>query len=152
MAKKRQPIPVDVSIERDGKLHTGSYTFDGGVLIVRSLGGSIATKVGNSSVVRMAQLLLLELAAERRRETAAINALVTSRRGEANDRSPRRASPSARTTHPPKLFEIATRLDHIQALVDQLEKCHSDPLVRMDLAPRLQHEILAARLAMNTPR
>ena len=147
--KRRTPLPIEVSIERDGKLHTGSYTVDSGVVTVRSSAGTKAMSIGKSSVARLAQLLLLELAAEHRRETAALNALVVSRRGEANEKSAVRRSRTVATAIPPDLYEIATRLDRIQALADELAKCHRDLLIQMDLATRLQHEVLSARLALN---
>jgi hypothetical protein len=152
MATNQQPVPTKVSVDWDGTLHKGSYTVNNGVVTVRSLGGSIATQVGTSSVASVAQLLLLELVAKHLRETATLNALITTRRGEANDASAVRASERAGSMHPPNLVEVAIRLEHIQALADELVKCHRDRLVQMDLAPRLQHEILAARLALNPPR
>jgi hypothetical protein len=150
-AKKEQPS-IDVSIERDGKLHTGSYTVADGVITVRSRAGSIATHVGTSSVVRMAQLLLLQLAAEQRRETAAINALVISRRGEASDKSVVRQSQIVTMPALPDIEEIAKRLDRIQELADALATCDCELLSRMDGATRLQVEIVAARLALKLER
>jgi hypothetical protein len=152
MATKEQPIPTKVSVDWDGTLHKGSYTVNDGVVTVRSLGGSVATQVGHSSVASVAQLLLLELVAKHLRETATLNALVTSRRSGADNAGAVRSSQEAGSMHPPNLLELAIRLDHIQALADEFAKCHRDPLVQMDLAPRLQHEILAARLALNPPR
>jgi hypothetical protein len=138
---------IDVSIERDGTLHTGSYTVEGGTVTVRSRAGSIAAQVGNSSVVRMAQLLLLQLASEQRRETAAINALVISRRGEASDKSVLRESRIVTMPVAPDLVAIEKRLDRIQELANDLSECHGD-VVQKDRVARLHLEIVAARLAL----
>jgi hypothetical protein len=146
-AKKEQPS-IDVSIEREGKLHTGSYTVADGVITVHSRAGSIATHVGTSSVVRMAQLLLLQLASEQRRETAAINALVISRRGEASDKSVVRQAQIVTVPAPPQIEEVAKRLDRIQELAVALAKCDRDVLSQLDVAALLHIEIVAARLAL----
>jgi hypothetical protein len=71
---KHHPMPPQpertVTIERDGKTHTGSYTIAGGAVRVSYFGGkaiggaSKATQIGNSSPERIAKLLLAELVAE----------------------------------------------------------------------------------------
>jgi hypothetical protein len=67
MARKRQPILQDISIERDGKHHSGTYTVQSGVVTVHLFGsGTKATQVGNSSAERIARILLSELVAEQR--------------------------------------------------------------------------------------
>ena len=152
MATKQQPMPMTVSIEQDGTRYKGIYTIIGDVVTVRALGGRIATPVGHSSVAGVAELLLLELVEEHRRQTASLKTLITRRRRESNDAGADAPSTSPGTMHLSNLSEVATRLDHIQALADELAKCHRDPLVQIDLAPRLQHEILAAKLALNRPR
>ena len=50
----------------------------------------------------------------------------------------------------PDVDEIATRLDRIQALADELAKCDRDVFDQMDLATRLHIEILAAKIALGS--
>jgi hypothetical protein len=58
-----------------------------------------------------------------------------------------RAVPTA-----PNVDEVAARLDRIQVLIDQLAKVRGDPLEQLDLASRINREIEAARLALQSPR
>jgi hypothetical protein len=67
MAKKRSPTRIYLSVEREGKLVTASYTVVRGVVTVRYRGRSLAMPAGNSPVDRIAHLLLVELLAKRKK-------------------------------------------------------------------------------------
>jgi hypothetical protein len=61
MVKKLPPIRHDVTVEHNGKQHTGSYTVQSGVVSVSSFYGSKATQLGGSDASRIARRLLIEL-------------------------------------------------------------------------------------------
>jgi hypothetical protein len=52
---------------------------------------------------------------------------------------------------PAELDEVATRLDRIQELADELSKCHRDVLDQMELSGRLHREVLAVKIALHLP-
>ncbi len=66
MASKRKtpPMPQPVSIEVNGKVYTGTYTVDAGMISVSSAMGIKKTQVGGSSPGNLAQLMLGELVRE----------------------------------------------------------------------------------------
>jgi len=51
-------------------------------------------------------------------------------------------------TTPPNVVDLSVRLDRIQALADELSKCHRDTLDQNDLAMRIHREIQLAKLAL----
>ena len=59
-----------VEIEKDGKIYTGKYRVEGGIITVTydaDGGGDKSTQVENSEPERLARRLLLELVAELRK-------------------------------------------------------------------------------------
>ncbi len=59
------PVPIKVSIERDGKMYTGEYSIESGMLTLTTpKGGRKVTQVGGTPAASLAQLLLGELVNE----------------------------------------------------------------------------------------
>jgi hypothetical protein len=69
---ERPPAGRNVSIERHGKVHEGTYTVDGSMVTVNSLMlGTKSSHIGGSAPEALAKVLLTELleAEERRNRT-----------------------------------------------------------------------------------
>jgi hypothetical protein len=61
---KRPFIWKELTIQFDGRGITGSYAEWKGLVIVKSLRGMKSIKIGGSSSIKLAQSMLIELAAE----------------------------------------------------------------------------------------
>ena len=69
MAKRRgqsqQQPPMEVSLERNGKTYTGTYTVTSGIVTVEYDMRRKATQEGGTGAYRVARLLLSEMVSEK---------------------------------------------------------------------------------------
>ena len=64
MTQKKHPHHFEISFRVDGKLHTGSYVVEGGIITAYYEDKRKTTQVGGSPAEVIAQLLIGEMIAE----------------------------------------------------------------------------------------
>ena len=64
MAEKRPPIQHEISVEFNGKTHSGKYSVDRGVITVHYMMRHMTTQLGGSPPESVARVLLIELLSE----------------------------------------------------------------------------------------